>query len=327
MDNQLSDDEYFRSLPAGFRFKPTHDELIVHYLMKKIENEELPRNKINVVNLYEFNPEILADEYRSSGENEWFFFTPRSKKYKNGKRPNRTAGDGYWKASGADIEVKHNGVDVGSRKTLVYYEGKPPVKTSWIMHEYTVNNPPPVQKSSADDMKLDDWVLCRIRKNENRKRKRDDEIQEPDHNNTDEVASHQENTRRAGEDSMHVAPEDNLPYCKSEIALADPFINDNYQNLPNADVHNTLSILQHQNVVTYSNPVPIPIVPPNHSIGGYVYSQYPVGYMADVKEGLYPAELPGIPEMDINEFFDSVPGGYQEIPALDNTNFPDFMYL
>ncbi|CAA2947104.1 NAC transcription factor 29-like [Olea europaea subsp. europaea] len=196
--NELSDDEYFESLPAGYRFKPTHDELIVHYLMKKINQEMLPRNKINVVNLYEFNPELLAHVYKSSGENEWLFFTPRSKKYKNGKRPNRAAGNGFWKASGADTLVKHNGVDVGSRKTLVYYTGKPPkgTKTSWIMHEYTVNNPPPVQQSSADDMKLDDWVLCRIRKNENRKRKRDDQIQEPDNDIYEDEGSWVRNGRQ-----------------------------------------------------------------------------------------------------------------------------------
>ncbi|CAI9765897.1 unnamed protein product [Fraxinus pennsylvanica] len=232
MENQLNDDEYFRSLPAGFRFKPTHGELIVHYLMKKIMKEELPRNKINVVNLYEFNPEILA-----------------------------------------------------------------------------VNNPPPVQKSSADDMKLDDWVLCRIRKNENRKRKRDDQIQEPD-NNTDESACHQE-------DSIHVAPEDNSPHYKSEMVLADSYINDNYQSLLNADVHNSFSIPQHQNVVPYCNPVPIPIVPPNHWMGGYVYSQYPVDYMTDVSGGLY-QELIGIPEMDINRFLGSVPGRHQESPGLES---------
>ncbi|KAL2456038.1 Replication factor-A C terminal domain-containing protein [Forsythia ovata] len=57
--DEVSDYEYFQSLPVGFRFKPTHDELIVDYLMKKINNEKLPRNNITVANINEFNPEIL----------------------------------------------------------------------------------------------------------------------------------------------------------------------------------------------------------------------------------------------------------------------------
>ncbi|CAI9765737.1 unnamed protein product [Fraxinus pennsylvanica] len=56
-----TDEEYFGSLPPGFRFVPRDDELIDDYLIKKIRNEKLPRNKINVLNLYEFNPEQLAN--------------------------------------------------------------------------------------------------------------------------------------------------------------------------------------------------------------------------------------------------------------------------
>uniref|UniRef100_A0A2N9GND1 NAC domain-containing protein n=1 Tax=Fagus sylvatica TaxID=28930 RepID=A0A2N9GND1_FAGSY len=89
-----------------------------------------------------------------------------ARKYRNGNRPNRTAGDGYWKATGADMAIiSDEEVVVGFRKTLVFYRGKPPKgdKTNWIMHEYRVNDPP-LDKSSDDDMRLDKWVLCRIYK-------------------------------------------------------------------------------------------------------------------------------------------------------------------
>lgn len=71
------------------------------------------------------------------GEKEWYFFSPRDRKYPNGSRPNRSAGSGYWKATGADKPI---GLPkpVGIKKALVFYAGKAPrgEKTNWIMHEY-----------------------------------------------------------------------------------------------------------------------------------------------------------------------------------------------
>jgi hypothetical protein len=71
---------------------------------------------------------------------EWYFFSPRDRKYPNGIRPNRAAGSGYWKATGTDKPI-HDGATgqgVGVKKALVFYKGRPPkgTKTSWIMHEY-----------------------------------------------------------------------------------------------------------------------------------------------------------------------------------------------
>lgn len=79
------------------------------------------------------------------GEKEWYFFTPRDRKYPNGSRPNRAAGNGYWKATGADkpIRPKESSRHVGIKKALVFYSGKAPkgVKTNWIMHEYRLADP------------------------------------------------------------------------------------------------------------------------------------------------------------------------------------------
>lgn len=71
------------------------------------------------------------------GEKEWYFFSPRDRKYPNGSRPNRAAGTGYWKATGADKPIG-TPKPVGIKKALVFYAGKAPrgEKTNWIMHEY-----------------------------------------------------------------------------------------------------------------------------------------------------------------------------------------------
>ncbi|KAK2972391.1 hypothetical protein RJ640_022109 [Escallonia rubra] len=161
------DARYLESFPPGYRFQPFDEELIEYYLKKKVNNEDLPPNKIFEVNLYQFNPKELADMYLSRGQKEMYFFTPRERKYRNGNRPNRAAGDGYWKATGADKAIKFNGRKEGAKKSLVFYAGKPPkgVKTNWIMHEFTLLNPPQRQERGAYGMRLDDWVLCRIYEN------------------------------------------------------------------------------------------------------------------------------------------------------------------
>lgn len=78
------------------------------------------------------------------GEKEWYFFSPRDRKYPNGARPNRAAVSGYWKATGTDKTILTPSAggrscqNIGVKKALVFYKGRPPkgIKTNWIMHEY-----------------------------------------------------------------------------------------------------------------------------------------------------------------------------------------------
>lgn len=76
----------------------------------------------------------------SFGEDEWYFFSPRDRKYPNGARPNRAAASGYWKATGTDKPILAFGgsKNIGVKKSLVFYGGRPPkgIKTDWIMNEY-----------------------------------------------------------------------------------------------------------------------------------------------------------------------------------------------
>ncbi|CAL1397899.1 unnamed protein product [Linum trigynum] len=170
-------------LPPGFRFHPTDEELVVHYLKKKAASIPLPVTIIAEVDLYKFDPWELPSK-ATFGEQEWYFFSPRDRKYPNGARPNRAATSGYWKATGTDkpILTSNGAHKVGVKKALVFYGGKPPkgIKTNWIMHEYRLinnncSNPsilkPPTSSDPASkksSLRLDDWVLCRIyKKNSN----------------------------------------------------------------------------------------------------------------------------------------------------------------
>ncbi|KAL5204460.1 hypothetical protein ABZP36_009331 [Zizania latifolia] len=153
-------------LPPGFRFHPTDDELVMYYLCRKCGGLPLAAPVIAEVDLYKFNPWDLPEK-AIGGEKEWYFFSPRDRKYPNGQRPNRAAGTGYWKATGADKPVG-SPRPVAIKKALVFYAGKPPkgVKTNWIMHEYRladVDRSAAARKSKSNNaLRLDDWVLCRI---------------------------------------------------------------------------------------------------------------------------------------------------------------------
>ncbi|KAL6894328.1 hypothetical protein ACP4OV_008426 [Aristida adscensionis] len=157
------------NLPPGFRFHPTDDELVEHYLCRKAAGQRLPVPIIAEVDLYKFDPWDLP-ERALFGTREWYFFTPRDRKYPNGSRPNRAAGNGYWKATGADKPVAPRGRTLGIKKALVFYAGKAPrgVKTDWIMHEYRLADAGRAAAAKKGSLRLDDWVLCRLynKKNE-----------------------------------------------------------------------------------------------------------------------------------------------------------------
>ncbi|KAH7520546.1 hypothetical protein FEM48_Zijuj08G0155400 [Ziziphus jujuba var. spinosa] len=149
-------------LPPGFRFHPTDDELVNHYLCRKCAALPLAVPIIKEIDLYKYDPWQLP-EMALYGEKEWYFFSPRDRKYPNGSRPNRAAGTGYWKATGADKPIGKPRT-LGIKKALVFYAGKAPrgIKTNWIMHEYRLANVDRSASKRNTNSRLDDWVLCRI---------------------------------------------------------------------------------------------------------------------------------------------------------------------
>ncbi|XP_060207573.1 NAC domain-containing protein 71-like [Lycium barbarum] len=127
------------SLPPGFRFHPTDEELVGYYLKRKTDGLEIELEVIPVIDLYKFDPwELPEKSFLPKRDLEWFFFCPRDKKYPNGSRTNRATKSGYWKATGKDRKVVCHPSVVGYRKTLVFYRGRAPLgdRTDWVMHEY-----------------------------------------------------------------------------------------------------------------------------------------------------------------------------------------------
>ncbi|EMS51610.1 Protein CUP-SHAPED COTYLEDON 1 [Triticum urartu] len=132
------------TLPPGFRFYPSDQELVCHYLYKKVTNERASQGTLVEVDLHAREPWELPDVAKLTAS-EWYFFSFRDRKYATGSRTNRATKTGYWKATGKDREVRSPATRavVGMRKTLVFYQGRAPngSKTSWVMHEFRLDSP------------------------------------------------------------------------------------------------------------------------------------------------------------------------------------------
>ncbi|KAI9097541.1 hypothetical protein K1719_025312 [Acacia pycnantha] len=144
------------TLPPGFRFHPSDEELITYYLMNKISDSSFTGRAIADVDLNKCEPWDLPGKAKM-GEKEWYFFSLRDRKYPTGVRTNRATNTGYWKTTGKDREIINTATSelLGLKKTLVFYKGRAPrgEKTNWVMHEYRIHS-----KSN----KHDEWVVCRV---------------------------------------------------------------------------------------------------------------------------------------------------------------------
>ncbi|KAL2335089.1 hypothetical protein Fmac_016302 [Flemingia macrophylla] len=239
------------NLPPGFRFHPTDEELILHYLRKKVASIPLPVSIIAEVDIYKFDPWELPAK-AAFGEKEWYFFSPRDRKYPNGARPNRAAGSGYWKATGTDKNIVGRGGVImrehfGVKKALVFYEGRPPkgVKTNWIMHEYRlVDTNRPIRLKYAS-MRLDDWVLCRIYKKSKHVPSTTDAAATVQVNEQDHAQEHENKTK----------DEDNLvAISKTSTLVPPPLMSQkslSFSNLLDATDYTMLSTILSEN--HYSN--------------------------------------------------------------------------
>ncbi|CAL9782711.1 unnamed protein product [Musa acuminata subsp. burmannicoides] len=145
------------TLPPGFRFYPSDEELVCHYLYQKVtDGFRSSEGTMVEVDLHTCEPWELPDVAKLSA-NEWYFFSFRDRKYATGSRTNRATKSGYWKATGKDRTIcdPRTQAMVGMRKTLVFYRGRAPngVKSGWVMHEFRLETPHSPSK---------DWVLCRV---------------------------------------------------------------------------------------------------------------------------------------------------------------------
>ncbi|KAL0909866.1 hypothetical protein M5K25_020773 [Dendrobium thyrsiflorum] len=160
----MGEDAGAGNLPPGFRFFPSDEELLHHFLRQKASMLPCHPDIIPTLDLLHFDPWDLHCKALKGGK-YWYFFSHRTE--------NRATPNGYWKQVGVDEFVK----DVGMKKTLIFYVGDASggMKTNWIMHEYCLldseassssrsNGRKPSRKKGQAKAEAANyrWVVCRV---------------------------------------------------------------------------------------------------------------------------------------------------------------------
>lgn len=153
------------NLPIGYRFHPTDEELVVHYLKRKVLAFPLPALVIPDFDVFQTDPWTLPGDVK---EKRFFFHKQKrdimSKGVVNG-------GSGHWKPIGKErliVASEVNNQPVGIRKTMVFCGGKRPDRgsnTRWLMHEFHLVRPGPTPNSVQliSPMELKEyWVVSRV---------------------------------------------------------------------------------------------------------------------------------------------------------------------
>ncbi|KAK2987190.1 LOW QUALITY PROTEIN: hypothetical protein RJ640_016240 [Escallonia rubra] len=144
-------------LPAGFRFDPTDDEVLI-YLSCKVSGNPLPcHGCVTEGDIYDEKQlhQIFSQIKRGGGRPE-YFFTQLKKKGKEGcKRFDRTVGNyGNWHATQTKKILDQSGKNVAGFLKSFAFKGH--AEDHWHLAEFSLSN------------KID-CVLCRIKNNKKRK--------------------------------------------------------------------------------------------------------------------------------------------------------------
>ncbi|XP_042015694.1 NAC domain-containing protein 83-like isoform X2 [Salvia splendens] len=139
-------------LPIGFRFHPTDEELLLHYLKRKVLSLPLLANVIPELEAFQFNPSDLPGDLKEKR----YFFCKRKRNLVNKC--------GYWKSSGKDKQIVASGSNnvIGIKKSFVFYQDRK-MKTHWIMQELSLVGflkTPFLNQRLL--MQVGDWVVCRL---------------------------------------------------------------------------------------------------------------------------------------------------------------------
>ncbi|CAB4305865.1 unnamed protein product [Prunus armeniaca] len=172
-------------MPVGYRFHPTDEELVIHYLKRKVHAAPLPASIIPDFDVFHTHPWGLPGCGGDVREKRYFFYNKINANEIDDSK--RAAGCGYWKPMGKEKQIvdPESSEAVGIRKTLVFSQRKrryheTQTKTRWLMHEYQLLssqvNPTHTQ---ASKMELGNWVVYRVFQRKRKPQRSSDIIPQP----------------------------------------------------------------------------------------------------------------------------------------------------
>ncbi|EEF31406.1 transcription factor, putative [Ricinus communis] len=166
-------------LPPGYRFDPTDQELVLHYLLNRVARKPLScQYFISEIDIYgDMEPWQIWDSLGKADNDVLYVFTPLKKRAANGSTILRRIGSngGSWHGEDSGKEFKLNGVK-WTQKRFRYENRKcKPHDGAWLMQEYSLDQSlvNKIKEKRNDDNEI--IVLCRIKKNERIKKSRQSE--------------------------------------------------------------------------------------------------------------------------------------------------------
>ncbi|KAJ6959603.1 hypothetical protein D5086_030414 [Populus alba] len=159
-------------LPIGYRFHPTDEELVVHYLKRKVLGLPMPASVIPEFDVFQNDPSSLPGNLK---EKRYFFSQMKLNDFGTKcKRPAGSGPSGYWKpiGKGKQIVASDSSKVVGTRKTLVFKERKHSIKTrsQWFMHGYCLAGSATGPKTTQME-EVGDWVAYSVFQRKRKPRK------------------------------------------------------------------------------------------------------------------------------------------------------------
>ncbi|KAK8716346.1 hypothetical protein V6N13_043659 [Hibiscus sabdariffa] len=144
--------------PPGFRFCPTDEELVLHFLYPKSSLLPCYPNIIPELDLHLLHPWELHGKALLSGK-RYFFFSQTME--------SRVLENGYWKQLDFEEPIfgGGSGNKVGVKKLYEFFIGEAPfgIKTDWLMQEYHVCNWGSALSSHYYKTKeRSRWVVCKV---------------------------------------------------------------------------------------------------------------------------------------------------------------------
>ncbi|XP_061999070.1 NAC domain-containing protein 67-like [Rosa rugosa] len=155
----------------GLRFCPMEDEPVLFYLKPMLRGQiVLGRNRVVFdCDLYGHQePWEIWEAFKTKRPHDLrlnkdiYFFTQHKKMSSTAKRVRRNVGSGTWKGddSGKPVRSVETGRVVGLKKRYTYKNDDSVHNGCWILYEFYLD-----QSLRDNKQKLEDYVLCLLRKN------------------------------------------------------------------------------------------------------------------------------------------------------------------